>query len=84
MNRSGRFWRAVEAGAVRGNPCGSDAGLDVDQAATTEQASRGRIPPPGKNAAVVYKCGHTTLKLVFRRWLQKFQHHIPTFVNKDR
>jgi hypothetical protein len=26
----------------------------------------------------------TTLKLVFRRWLQKFQHHKPTYVAKDR
>jgi hypothetical protein len=33
---------------------------------------------------VVYKCWGTTLKLFFRRWLQKFQHHTPTFVNKDR
>ncbi len=33
---------------------------------------------------VVYVGGLTTLKLVFRRWLQKFQHHKPTCVAKDR
>jgi hypothetical protein len=25
----------------------------------------------------------TTLKLIFRRWLQKFQHHKPTYIDKD-
>ncbi len=42
------------------------------------------VPPPTTITTVVYKCWGTTLKLFFRRWLQKFQHHTPTFVNKDR
>jgi hypothetical protein len=33
---------------------------------------------------VVLAGGLTTLILVFRRWLQKSQHHKPTYVDKDR
>jgi hypothetical protein len=32
--------------------------------------------------SVVYVGGLTTLKLIFRSWLQKFQHHKPTYVDK--
>ena len=36
-----------------------------------------------KNIEVVRVGRLTTLKLIFRRWLQKFQHHKPTYIDKD-
>jgi hypothetical protein len=53
---------------------------------TIPQTSRCELPVSMSRleSLVVYVGGLTTLKLVFRRWLQKFQHHKPTYVAKDR
>jgi hypothetical protein len=39
-----------------------------------------RVPEMSK----IFSSNSTTLNLIFRRWLQKFQHHTPTYVAKDR